>query len=78
MERFLMILEDGPYPDEYKAPKGLTWPLPEYILAEGHIDGVYRKVFESKGKATVKDGKIQLRGARYEWDETISLFDIAL
>lgn len=76
-EAFLMILEGGPFPREYHAPAGLTWPLPERIMAEGHDKGVYKKTFESKGKPSADGDIVRLRGAKYIWDEDEDPYELS-
>jgi hypothetical protein len=70
-EKFLGVLEGGPFPGSYELPddpeeETIKWPLPKFIRAKGHDMGAYVKIWESTGQPENKD---EARGAKYEWDE---------
>ena len=73
-EKFLAVLEDGPFPGTYEFPDDpeegenriIKWPLPKFVKAKDTKRGAYVKVWESTGLPENKD---EARGAKYEWDE---------
>lgn len=68
-ELFVMVFEDGPYPDRYLAPQELSWPLPEKVKAKGYDEGCYVKTWQSP-RAAVTD--TEARGAKYTWNAELS------
>jgi hypothetical protein len=74
-EKFLGILEDGPFPGSYEFPKEIDeWPLPNFVKAKGYAVGAYVKTWESAGSP--KSSK-EARGAKYKWDATSLGLDLS-